>query len=58
MEQVVSTANFALLCFQVCALLQMTPLHLAALGGYTDTVEYLVDKGAIIDTDNDGVSYT
>ena len=24
----------------------MTPLHLAARGGYVDTVRYLVDKGA------------
>ena len=36
----------------------MTPLHWAALGGNKDTVEYLVEKGASIDKDNDGVSYT
>ena len=36
---------------------QRTPLHIAIRGGYKDTVEYLIKKGADISTkDNDGVS--
>ena len=35
----------------------MTPLHMAAIGGHKDTVEYLINKGADIGIkDVNGVS--
>ena len=46
--------------FKICSLLsphQDTPLHMAAKGGHTDSVQYLIDKGAEINVKkNDGVS--
>ena len=46
--------------FEICSLLsphQDTPLHMAALSGHTETVQYLVGKGAGINIRNeDGVS--
>ena len=36
---------------------QMTPLHWAADGGRVDTVKYLIEKGAEVNSkDDDGVS--
>ena len=43
--------------FEICSLLsphQDTPLHMAAEGGHTDTVQCLIDKGAGINIKNDG----
>ena len=46
--------------FKICSLLsphQGTPLHVAAEGGHTDSVQYLIDKGAGINVKNNyGVS--
>ena len=41
--------------FKICSLLsphQDTPLHVAAEGGHTDSVQYLIDKGAGINIKN------
>ena len=45
--------------FKICSLLsphQYTPLHVAALRGHTDSVQYLLGKGAEIVKNNKGVS--
>ena len=45
---------------EICSLLsphQLTPLHLAADNGHTDTVQCLIEKGADVNIkDDDGVS--
>ena len=41
--------------FKICSLLsphQDTPLHMAAEGGHTDSVQYLIDKGGEINIKN------
>ena len=45
--------------FKICSLSphQDTPLHVAAEGGHTDSVQYLIDKGGEINiTNKRGVS--